>query len=195
MVSEALKRAEQPFMCGLPVVQYTVTHPIGKHWATQLNWQQRTIYNQYYILFLRVAAHGVVLFVLKQRILFMIWHSRPFFLPHKNSYWIMEVSSFHKGLKRSRAIAHTHTRVHTHIHTHTYCTTGIFDSLVIYEGIFIDGLYDRLERYLGGQSVAVLDHWLSIRTIPTVHCRKKTEEIILSLHCSQVLPLLTPFFE
>lgn len=54
-------------------------------------------------------------------------------------------------------------------------TIGSFNSLVINEGIFVDGLYDKLERYLGGQGVAVLDHWFSIRTIPTVHCRKEGE--------------------
>lgn len=71
--------------------------------------------------------------------------------------------TFHK---MSRAI--TQTRTHTH-------TTGSLDSLVIYEGIFIDGLYDQLEWYLGGQSVSVLDHWLSVGSIPAVHC-KETEE-------------------
>lgn len=50
--------------------------------------------------------------------------------------------------------------------------SGYCDSLVVDEGIFIDGLYDELERYLGGQSVTVLDHWFSVGTIPTVHCRK-----------------------
>lgn len=49
---------------------------------------------------------------------------------------------------------------------------GCCDSLVVDEGIFIDGLYDELERYLGGQGVAMLDHWFSVGTIPTVHCRK-----------------------
>ncbi len=63
-------------------------------------------------------------------------------------------------------------QTHKHNHTHTLAVR-CFDSLVIYEGIFIDGLYDKLEWYLGGQSVAVLDHRLSIRTIPTVHCSGK----------------------
>lgn len=67
------------------------------------------------------------------------------------------------GSVNSQAITRTHT-------------IRSFDSLVIYEGIFIDGLYDKLERYLGGQSVAVLDHRFSIWTIPTVHCRKKQEK-------------------
>lgn len=64
----------------------------------------------------------------------------------------------------SKSKTHMLYRVNMHL--------GCCDSLVVDEGIFIDGLYDELERYLGGQGVAVLDHWLSVGTIPTVHCRK-----------------------
>lgn len=63
-------------------------------------------------------------------------------------------------------------KCHKHSHkTNTQEPLGSFYSLVIYEGVFIDGLDDRLECDLGGQSVAVLHHRLSIRTVPAVHCR------------------------
>lgn len=88
-----------------------------------------------------------------------------------NTCGIIETPTFHK---MSRAIAEERTLTHSH-------TAAYWDSLVIYEGIFIDGLYDQLEWYLRGQSVSVLDHWLSVRTIPAVHCsaqeRKKIGEM------------------
>lgn len=71
----------------------------------------------------------------------------------------METPTFHK---MSHAIAQDRTLTHKR--------TRRRDSLVIYEGIFIDGLYDQLEWYLWGQGVSVLDHRLPIRTIPAVHC-------------------------
>lgn len=83
-----------------------------------------------------------------------------------NTCGIMETPTFHK---MSHAIAQRRTLTHRH-------TTGHWDSLVIYEGIFIDGLYDQLEWYLWGQSVSVLDHWLSIRTIPAVHCSAQRKQ-------------------
>lgn len=51
--------------------------------------------------------------------------------------------------------------------------SGCWDSLVVDEGVFIDGLYDELKRYLGGQGVAVLDHWFPIWAVPTVHYGEK----------------------
>lgn len=78
----------------------------------------------------------------------------------------METPTFHKV---SHAVAQKGTLTHRH-------TTGHWDSLVIYEGIFIDGLYDQFEWYLWGQSVSVLDHWLSIRAIPAVHCSAQTKQ-------------------
>lgn len=83
-----------------------------------------------------------------------------------NTCGIMETPTFHK---MSHAIAQRRALTHRH-------TTGHWDSLVIYEGIFIDGLYDQLEWYLWGQSVSVLDHWLSIRTIPAVHCSAQRKQ-------------------
>lgn len=55
-----------------------------------------------------------------------------------NTCGIMETPTFHK---MSHAVAQGRTLTHRH-------TTGHWDSLVIYEGIFIDGLYDQLEWYL-----------------------------------------------
>lgn len=78
------------------------------------------------------------------------------FLSQYNTYGKMEVSGFH-------------TMPQTLPSNHTPMRTQSCYSLVIYEGIFIDGLQNKLEGDLGGQSVAVLDHRLSIRTIPAVH--------------------------
>lgn len=68
-----------------------------------------------------------------------------------------------------RLVSIKHTKSHTLTHMQRHRE---LDSLVIYEGVFIDGFYNRLERYLGGQSVAVLDHRLSVGTVPTVHCKE-----------------------
>lgn len=51
------------------------------------------------------------------------------------------------------------------------------DSLVVDEGILVDGLNDRLERDLGGQGISMLDHRFSIRTIPAVHCRRQKNKM------------------
>lgn len=72
----------------------------------------------------------------------------------------------------SETVKNTHALSCKHI-------SGCCDSLVVDEGIFIYGLYDELERYLGGQSVTVLDHRFSVRTIPAVHCSEgKTGEMM-----------------
>lgn len=43
-------------------------------------------------------------------------------------------------------------------------------SLVLDEGIFVDGFDDIFEKNLGGQSVAMVHNRLPIRPIPAVHC-------------------------
>lgn len=46
-------------------------------------------------------------------------------------------------------------------------------ALIVYKGVFVDGLNDRFKGDLGGQSVTVLNHRLPIWTVPTVHCNTK----------------------
>ena len=50
-------------------------------------------------------------------------------------------------------------------------------SLVVDEGVFVDGLDDGPEGDLGGQGVAVLDHRVSVGTIPAVHCTQDTHTV------------------
>lgn len=59
-------------------------------------------------------------------------------------------------------------------------------ALIVYKGVFVDGLNDRFKGDLGGQSVTVLDHRLPVWTVPTVHCNtesqtglKKTKRVFL----------------
>lgn len=46
-------------------------------------------------------------------------------------------------------------------------------SLIVHKGVFVDGLNDGFKGDLGGQSVTVLNHWLPVWTVPTVHCNTK----------------------
>lgn len=46
-------------------------------------------------------------------------------------------------------------------------------ALIVYKGVFVDGLNDRFKGDLGGQSVTVLNHRLPVWTVPTVHCNTK----------------------
>lgn len=43
-------------------------------------------------------------------------------------------------------------------------------SLVLDEGIFVDGFDDIFEKDLGGQSVAMVHNRLPVRPVPAVHC-------------------------
>lgn len=43
-------------------------------------------------------------------------------------------------------------------------------SLVLDEGIFVDGFDDIFEKDLGGQSVAMVHDGLPVRPVPAVHC-------------------------
>lgn len=80
-------------------------------------------------------------------------------------FGILGHSSQYRKFLFPETVKNTHALSCKHI-------SGCCDSLVVDEGIFIDSLYDKFERYLGGQSVTVLDHRFSIGTIPTVHYRK-----------------------
>ena len=64
---------------------------------------------------------------------------------------------------------HCVTNTDRHTQTHTQTHTLVFDSRVVEEGVFVDGVDDRLEGDLGGECVSMLNHRLSIRPIPAVH--------------------------
>lgn len=59
---------------------------------------------------------------------------------------------------------------------------GLLYLLIFHEGMLVDGLHHVSEENFGGESIAVVDHWLSIRAIPTVNCQNQS-------HISNIMPV------
>lgn len=59
------------------------------------------------------------------------------------------------------------------------CVFEWTDVLILDEGVLVDGLDDIFEEDLGGEGVAMVDDWLTVLTVPTVHCgqERQTERV------------------